>query len=330
MRTVGDMDKRIKGAGAALASAASWAAGAVLFDRIAERMSATAMTLAKSGVGVVLLAAALLAVEGRRSADSRASLLARLRAADRRSLVLLAVSGLLGISLADTFFFEALHLLSAHTVVVMMMAGFILTPLLAMLCLKERSTPARWLGIALVVEGIGVVVATNSETGPGGTRLLGLAFGLLSVVSMSVSFVIAKKALEDLTSLQGTFVRMLFGFLGMLAVGLTRGGVGGWIEPFRDPGFAAFFLGSVFIVTFGGFWFTHLAIKNLDLTIASTLMATEPLFVLLIGIVFFGRVPPLLGFLGSLVAVQGVAVLLRALSAGRADMDVSVAGEPAG
>jgi drug/metabolite transporter (DMT)-like permease len=324
------MDKRVVGVSAALASAASWAAGAILFDRIAEKMSSTAMTLAKSGVGVVLLAVALLAVEGRRSAKAEASLLTRLRGTDLRSLFLLAVSGVLGISVADTFFFEALHLLSAHTVVVLMMVGFILTPLLAMVCLKEKSTPARWLGIALVVEGIGVVVATSPEVEPGATRMVGLVFGLLSVVSMSVSFVIAKKALENLSSLQGTFVRMAVGFLGILALGLVRGGLGDWMEPFRDPEFVVFFLVAVFIVTFGGFWFTHAAIKYVDLTIANTLMATEPLFVLLLGVVVFRRGVTLLGFLGSLVAIQGVAVLLRALSTDRPDLKLPAAGEPTG
>lgn len=322
------MDKRVVGVSAALASAASWAAGAILFDRIAERMSSVAMTLVKSGVGVVLLAVTLLAVESRRSA-TEAPLWARLRQSDWRSLALLAVSGFLGISVADTCFFQALHLLSAHTVVVLMMAGFILTPLLAMVCLKEPSTPARWLGIALVVEGIGVVVATSPESEPAATRLAGIVFGLLSVVSMSVSFVIAKKALENLTALQGTFVRMAVGFVGMLAFGAARGGIGDWIAPFRETEFVVFFLVAVFIVTFGGFWFTHVAIKYVDLTVANTLMATEPLFVLLLGVLVFRRGVPLLGVIGSLVAIQGVAVLLKAVTTAPPVAEASAAGEPA-
>ena len=197
-----------------------------------------------------------------------------------------------------------------------MMVGFILTPLLAMVFLKERSTGARWLGILLVVEGVGIVVTSNPEGQQLATRLRGIIFGLLAVVSMSVSYVIAKKALENMTALQGTFVRMLFGTVGMFVFGVVTGRVGTWVLPLTDSGFMMFFVAAVCVVTFGGFWFTHVAIKNLDLTIANTLMATEPLFVLVLGAVALGQPVTLLACLGSVVAVEGVAVLLKSSTPG--------------
>ncbi len=304
--------RKTLGVASALGSAASWAVGAMLFDRIADRMQPVAMTLAKSALGVVLLGITVFAVE--KFTREERPLLQRVRGTNRVSLLMLAFSGVLGISVADTFFFEALHALSAHSVVLLMMVGFVLTPALAMIFLKEKSTLVRWLGIGLIVGGIVIVQFANVEKLDLGLRVRGLVFGLLSVVSMSISFVIAKKALEPFSALQGTFIRMLFGSIGVFLVGLSSGSLGNWMAPFRDPGFVALFAAAVCVVTFGAFWLTHAAIKYLDLTIANTLMATEPVFVLIIGAVVFRRPVALVACLGTLVSLEGVVMLLRAMS----------------
>jgi drug/metabolite transporter (DMT)-like permease len=306
------IDRKTLGATAALGSAASWAIGAILNDVIVERMEPAAMTLAKSAMGVVLLGITVFVVE--KLTREERSLLRQLRSTDRRSLFMLAFSGVLGISVADTLFFEALGALSAHSVVLLMMVGFVLTPALAMLFLKEKSTLGRWLGIGLVLGGIVVVQFANVEKLELAMRVRGILFGLLSVVAMSISFVVAKKALESFSALQGTLIRVAFGTLGMFVVGIASGSIGGWLAPFRDIGFFVFFASAVYVVTFGAFWLTHAAIKYLDLTIANTLMATEPLFALFLAALFLGQRVTVIACVGTLVSLGGVAVLLRAMS----------------
>jgi drug/metabolite transporter (DMT)-like permease len=310
------MDRKALGVAAALGSAAAWAAGALLFKRIGEIMSPFAMTLTKGTISIVLLAVALLAVEYRRGSKEKP--FSRLRTIDRRSLLLLVISGFVGISVADTCFFAALSLLSPHTVVLLMMVGFILTPLLAMVFLREPSTLARWLGIALVLGGIMLVLTTGTAEEAADTRVRGIILGLLSVISMSVSFVIAKKALESMTALQGTFVRMLIGTLGMLVFGALTGRLRTWVLPLSDPGLVTYFVAAVAVITFGGFWLTHVAIKNVDLTIANTLMATEPVFVLIFGALFLGNRITLIACAGTVLALSGVTVLFRTAAAGGA------------
>ncbi len=319
--------RRTLGVAAALGSAASWAVGAMLFDRIADRMQPVAMTLAKSALSVVLLGITVFVVEKLTHAER--PLLRQLRGTNRPSLLMLAFSGVLGISVADTFFFEALHALSAHSVVLLMMVGFVLTPALAMIFLKEKSTLVRWSGIGLILAGIAIVQFANAEELDLGMRVKGIVFGLLSVVSMSISFVIAKKALESFSALQGTFIRMLFGSVGVFLVCLSSGSLGDWMAPFRDPDFIAFFALAVCVVTFGAFWLTHAAIKYLELTIANTLMATEPVFVLIIGALVFKRPVALVACLGTLVSLEGVVILLRAMSEKKPANDASdPAGQP--
>jgi drug/metabolite transporter (DMT)-like permease len=85
------MNPKYIGIAAALGSAASWAVGSILFKRLGERLSSPAMTLAKQILSVGLLAIALVATG--------------LPSASAHAWALLAVSGLLGIALGDTFFF---------------------------------------------------------------------------------------------------------------------------------------------------------------------------------------------------------------------------------
>ncbi len=75
---------------AALGSAASWAAGSVLFKMLGDKLQPIPLTFAKGVMGVVMLGLALLCI-GPRSMDFQ-------------PLLLLTLSGLLGIAIGDTFF----------------------------------------------------------------------------------------------------------------------------------------------------------------------------------------------------------------------------------
>ena len=63
------------------------------------------------------------------------------------------------------------------------------------------------------------------------------------------------------------------------------------------------------VVTFGGFWLSLLAIKNLDVATANTLIATEPVFVLPLAAVFLRQKITGRAVAGTSVAVVGIILL---------------------
>ena|SRR6185312_1762781 len=75
---------------AALGSAASWAVGSVLFKLLGEKLEPIPLTFAKGVAGVIMLGIALAFVG--------------VRGIDFHSLLLLTLSGVLGIAIGDTFF----------------------------------------------------------------------------------------------------------------------------------------------------------------------------------------------------------------------------------
>ncbi len=289
------MDLRLVGIAAALGSAASWAVGSVLFQRLGEHLSPLAMTLAKGIVSVVLLALAVL--------------LNGYEKINQTDLLLLIFSGLLGIALGDTFFFQALQDLGAHALVILGMFGQVLTVFLAVLFLGENPTPTQWTGIVFVILGVSAVLFSKIVQEKTDSRLKGILFGLASVMCMSVSLIIAKEGLESVSTIQATLVRMLSGTTGMLFFGMATQKIRRWMLPFQNWRLVLSFLISVCVITFGGFWLSLVAIKYVDVAIAHTLNSTEPLFVLPLAVIFLKEKITLRAILGTIVTTTGVVFL---------------------
>jgi drug/metabolite transporter (DMT)-like permease len=286
------------GIAAALGSAFSWALGAILFKRIGEHMSPLAMTLAKAAVSVVFLGIAM-AFLG-------------ITPITPRNLGLLIASGLVGIAVGDTLFFAALQHLGPQTLVVLMMVGQVLTALLALVFLGERPSAKAWTGIACVIAGVAIVLWANLSGERQRSRARGIMLGLLSVVCMSVSYIMAKPALESVSAMQETFVRMAAGAAGIAMFGLATGEFGTWFKESRNARLAGRFFIAVCVVTFGGFWLSLLAIKHVAVAVANTLNSMEPVFVLPLAAIFLKEKITLPQIVGTLTALVGVVVLCNA------------------
>jgi drug/metabolite transporter (DMT)-like permease len=289
-------NQHVIGVLAALASAASWAVGTMLFKGIGTEFSASAMTLVKSLLSLVLLAIVLIFVGWTRVPVS--------------SLGLLILSGLIGIAVGDTCFFAALQRLRVHQLIVLMMLAPAMTLIMAILFLGEMPSRFAWLGIAMVLTGVSLTLGADLRhaKGPEGTPT-GIIFGFLAIVCMGGSVIIAKAGLGEIPALQATFLRMSAGFFGMLAVALARRQITSSLEPLRRASLQGRFLAAVTIVTFGGFWLSLFAVKRLDVSVANTLLATEPLFALPLSVLWLRERPAALAWSGAAIALPGALLL---------------------
>jgi drug/metabolite transporter (DMT)-like permease len=290
------MNSELIGITAALGSAASWALGSVLFRRLGDSIPPVSLTFAKGITGAILLGIAVLMV-------GSAPL-------DTGTLTLLVLSGLLGIAVGDTLFFMALNNLGAHVVVILLTLGQLLTVMMGVLWLGETPSPSDWGGIGAILAGVTIVMWSQISGPEGRTRLIGLVYGLLAVCAMSVSIIIAKEALAKADSIQATFIRMLAGTVGIFVFGALSGQLMRGLSALRRPSMFGFFLISVAVVTFGGFWLSLLAIDHIDVSIANTLNATEPLFVLpLAAFLLKERITRIVVF-GALMTFVGIVLII--------------------
>ena len=291
--------------GAALASAAAWALGSILFRRLGDDVSAAGMNLGKDLIGLALLGVAVLAV----GPTSMAPL----------SAALLFLSGVVGIALGDTLFFMALVRLEPRRTLLLATVGQVFTVALAVGLLGDRPGGTTWLGIALVLGGVSWVMRESSDTAedtPHGSARSGVLLGLGAALCFAAATILAKIGVESVSALQGTLVRLAGGVGGLVLWGLARRDLGGWLKPFRDGRLFRRLLVAETVIIFGGFWLGLWSLKHLDASIATVLTSTEPLFVIPLGLWILGQRPSRRGVVGAVVAVAGVALIVSGMRAG--------------
>jgi drug/metabolite transporter (DMT)-like permease len=285
--------EKIIAVSAALGSAASWALGAVLFKRISESMSPFAMTMAKGFMSMVLLGVSMCFVG--------------FTPMDRHALMLLVLSGVVGIALGDSLFFKALGDLGPVSMLVLMVAGQVLTILLALVFLKEMPSPGEWAGMAFIIAGVVTALSVDLRGNSRPSGLRGICYGVAAMVCMAVSIIIAKGPLEQLPSLQATFIRLGAGSVLVFGLGMMSGKVSAWMQPLHDGKFLARFVLAVAVVTFGGFWLSMYAIKHLDVALANTLNSTEPIFVIPIAFFLLKEKIRIASIIGATLVIIGLA-----------------------
>jgi drug/metabolite transporter (DMT)-like permease len=281
----------------ALASAASWALGTVLWRKIGEEVSPFSMNLGKGVIGSLYLAAAFLVI--------------RLEPVSTHDFLYLGISGLLGITLGDTFFFLSLMHLGPSLSSLMGTLIPVSVAFSAVIFLGERPSFAAWAGICLTVSGVAwVVQARQPRQGLVKSKSRGVVLRLLSVIFMTAGIICAKIGVRSVPSVQATLIRMLWGVAGLLLWGCLNRQLRGWVAPFRDLKLLRKVALIVFIVVFGGFWLSLLSLKHLDASLAGALGSTAPLFVLPIAAILLGERISLKAGLATAVAVGGVALML--------------------
>lgn len=283
------------GMAAALGSAASWAVGSILFARLSERLSPLSLTLTKGLISIGLLAFVL--------AFSEAP------PAPPDSLALLILSGVLGIAVGDTLFFAALQRLGASMAVLLFTLGQAMTVGLALLLLGDRPTISQMLGIVVIIASVTSVLWLRREQGKGRTQLTGVLFGLGSIAAMSVSVILAKIGLGGTDPMSATFIRMVPAVIGVALWMLASGNFREKLKPVLDFKFAANLVIAVAVVTFGGFWLSLVAVKNINVSLANALNSTEPIFMLPLAAIWLREKVTRPQFFFAVATVMGVALL---------------------
>lgn len=292
------------GQACALGTAISWAMAVVLFKRAGERVPPLLLNLFKNVVGVLLLLITL-AVLG-----ERWSTLAPFTWGE---ILLLMVSGILGIAIADTIFFHALNRCGVGLMSIVDCSYSPCVLFFSFLLLHERLTWYHALGGALVVAG--VFTASRHDPPAGRTRreiAAGVGLGVFSMALMAYGIVLAKPILDGrgFPLFWGTTIRMV---AGTAALGLMLALRGQWRQCrvlFTPSGtwwttVPASVLGAYIsmVLWVGGFKYTSAGI-------AAILNQTSVVFALLLATVILHERLSRRKLLAVTLALSGVAIIL--------------------
>jgi drug/metabolite transporter (DMT)-like permease len=318
------------GEAAAVATAVSWSFTALLFSAAARRIGAARVNLIRLVLATVLLSILVLL----------AGAAGRLQAGQ---VALLAVSGIVGLALGDAAYFRALQILGPRRASLVSPLWPVFSALVALPLLRER---IGWLdagAMALTLGGVLFVQSGATEEGEvQGSLGRGLLFGVLGCLGQAGGYVLAKAGLgsvewgapladfaglapvaespggrllagDPVDPLFGTLLRMAAGTAWIVAVAGIRREYGEAREGLRDGKGMWLTLGGTVFGPVLGVWMSLVALRHAsNIAVASTILATSPIFVLLLVRVVHGTPITARAVLGSIAAVGGVALLTLA------------------
>lgn len=284
---------------AALAAALCWAATGLFFTEAARRIGATAVNLLRLPIAWVLLSTAIVA-----SGTSLASL-------DGGRVLLLALSGLLGLTLGDLALFAALVRIGPRLSSLLMALAPAFATLAGLAILGERPTLRALAGMATTLGGVAWVVGERTPgtpSAPGRGRAVALA--VVAAACQGVGLVLAKRGMAgEVPPLAATWVRMGVATLGMGALALGSGRLAGFSLSDLLRRAARPVLGGAVFGPFVGVWLSLVAARYADVAVAATLMATTPVLIIPLLVWHEGYRPTWRAVLGASVTVVGVALL---------------------
>jgi len=290
----------------ALVAAVFYASNTILIRRAVLRVSSAPLgTLISVPMGVPLFFI-VLAVSGRTGDLFRFS---------RPEVVWLSLAGILHFVVGRSFYYGCVQIVGANIAGILRRSNILVSVVLGITLLHEALTWHLALGVSLIIGGITMAgLSRQTFRGPDGKPvrvplkavLLALGCGL----SWGISPIFIKLGLKGGGSaVAGGFISFLAAtlFLGITLLGQQRRAVLGQLTPAAA---GLFFSAGLF--SFTANWVRYLALSLAPASVVTPLVATEPVFMMMLSFIFNRRVEifsrPVI--IGSIFVVVGTALLV--------------------
>jgi drug/metabolite transporter (DMT)-like permease len=233
----------------------------------------------------------------------------------------LCLSSLIGIVIGDSLLFEAFITVGPRLTTLIYATSPIMATVIAWIFLNEKLGALDLFAIAITLCGIAWVVAERRTSQNGSlTRehhpphvWRGIFFALGGSLGQAAGLVTSKQALvhtgAPVNPLEAAYVRILFGASVMLLVSLVRGQIRATIRAARQGQALLLTVGGTIVGPFLGIWMSLVAVSLIEAGVAATLNSMVPVFVIPLVILIKHERVSARAWIGSLVAVGGVALL---------------------
>lgn len=290
---------------AAIGAAIVWACATWIYGQFGHRFSAMQLNIIKGFVASVMMLIVMPLIpmpEFELSANH---------------FWILAISGIIGIAIGDSAYFAALKRIGANKTLLLESLAPPLSGVLTLMFLGAALTLQSWLGVVITTLAVTFVVFqpsnSVSEDSTNQAQWIGIGYGLVASVCQASGVVISHYALVsgDIPPLLGALIRLTIGVFAVMM-----------IIPFveRKPYSSIkrdlwdmtkldklWLLSAIFVGTFLALWLQQIALKNANPAIAQTLIATSPVFILVI-YALKGEKVSKQSLIGTLAAVGGISL----------------------
>jgi drug/metabolite transporter (DMT)-like permease len=225
----------------------------------------------------------------------------------------LGLSGVIGLSLGDTFFFQSLVSVGPRLGSLLLSLAPIFGSIMAWMFFGETLIPMQVMGVVLALAGIGWVVMSHDEppNTPHGHTQRGVFFGVLAGLGQAVGLVLSKQGMfGEFSPFQANSIRMLAAVLFTWLWTAVEGKVGATITTLKEqPRVIRLIALGALAGPVLGVTSSLLAVQHAEIGVASTLMALPPVIILPISYFVFKEKIGWQAIAGTILAILGVAIL---------------------
>jgi drug/metabolite transporter (DMT)-like permease len=232
----------------------------------------------------------------------------------RTQFLYLGLSGVIGLTLGDTFLFRAFQEIGARIAMLVMSAAPAIAALLAYGILGESLSLLGVCGIVVTLVGITTVVLDRGGNHSARTAITGrgILWAFLAAIGQGAGLILAKLAFREspVNGFVATEVRIISALAFLLPMLYLSGRIRNPVQAFsKDKRAFLFTSGGALFGTFLGISFSLIAIEHTKVGIAATIMAMVPILMLPLVRIFYKEKLSWRAIAGAFVAVLGVAML---------------------
>jgi len=256
---------------AALGAAMAWTGASALWRSLSGRMTAIRLNAMKNGLASLLFLPVLLTLP---------------RDCAPHAVVLLLLSGLIGIAAGDSFYLGALRRLGTRRTLTVEASGPVLASIAGVLVMGDHLGLKNGLGALLVSSAVVLIALQAKETNQRNQGAIaaelgpGLLLAFMAVICGLSGAFLARHVLisSDLTPLQTATIRLLGGWVGLLP--LLKGI---WSQAALSRREQWKLVIATVIGTNGGILLQQVVLQSMPVGEGVTLMATAPVMALFVG-----------------------------------------------
>jgi len=288
---------------AALTTAFCWAFGTILFGYAARRVGSFAINTIRITLAAILIAVANLALSGHLLPDSYTM----------NQLAILGASGVIGLSIGDGCYFKSLVILGPRVSSLMTASSPIFAVVIAWIFVGQTMNLLDLVGIVITLAGIGWVILERNPQSFGaqsGSKVWGYSLGIAGSLAQAIALTMAKVGMGDnIPPLNASLIRMAAATVAIWLAAIAGGRMKQTLVALRDGKSMTAISAAAVIGPFVGIWLSLLSVQYTKIGIASTLMATTPLWIVPLVMFFHKERPSIRAIIGTAAAVGGVSII---------------------
>jgi drug/metabolite transporter (DMT)-like permease len=229
----------------------------------------------------------------------------------------LALSGLVGFVIGDLLLFQSYVVIGARVAMLLMALAPPFAAVLGWFMLGEVLTLTNWVGMAVTMTGIVIVILKREKSEENGEiikkitsaySMPGILLAIGGALGQAAGLVLSKKGMGDYDAFSATQIRILTGIVGFTILFF-------FMRRWHRVGSALRNGSAMKRITLGAFFgpflgvsFSLLAIQHTQTGIAATLMAIVPVLIIPPSILLFNEKVNWKEIVGAIITVTGVAM----------------------